>query len=118
MSRFLSRYTELAPDGELDLPRAIHKITAMAAHRYGLADRGRIRPGLAADLVVFDPAGIRDRATFEDPLQYPDGIRHVLVNGVAVLEGGEPTGLLPGRALRPGRCGRTLPVTATEEAFR
>lgn len=84
----------------LDLPTAIAKMTSIPAERVGLTDRGRIEPGLAADLVLFDAATVADTATFEDPQRYPIGIEHVFVNGVAVVSGGEPTGARPGRLLR------------------
>jgi N-acyl-D-amino-acid deacylase len=90
----------------MPLETAIHKMTAMPAAKLGLADRGRIAPGLAADLVAFDAAAVADRATFEDPHRYPAGVHHVWVNGVAVVRDGEHTGALPGRVMRPGRAGR------------
>jgi N-acyl-D-amino-acid deacylase len=88
----------------LTLEEAIHKMTGMPARRFGLADRGRLAPGLAADVVVFDPETVADRATAMEPHLAPVGIRHVFVNGVAVLTDGRPTGARPGRALR-----RSLP---------
>ena len=82
----------------------IRMLTSRPAEVFGIADRGRLREGWAADVVVFDPATIADRATFEKPHQYSVGMRHVLVNGVPVLRDGEHTGALPGRALYgPGR---------------
>ncbi|MCY3002785.1 MAG: D-aminoacylase [Planctomycetota bacterium] len=84
----------------LDLPTAIAKMTSIPAARAGLTDRGRIERELAADLVLFDAARVADTATFEDPQRYPIGIEHVFVNGVAVVERGEPTGARPGRLLR------------------
>ena len=80
---------------------AIQKMTAMPARRLRLVDRGVITPGAFADLVVFDPATVSDRATFANPHQYPTGIEHVIVNGEVVLQNGELTGRLPGRVLRP-----------------
>jgi N-acyl-D-amino-acid deacylase len=68
-----------------------------------LADRGTIATGMWADLVVFEPDGIVDRATYENPFQAAAGIRHVVVNGRAVIRNGEPTTTLPGRVLRNGR---------------
>jgi N-acyl-D-amino-acid deacylase len=73
----------------LTLPQAIHKMTALPASRIGLRDRGRLAAGLVADLVVFDPARIADRATFDAPFQYPDGIAAVVVNGTVTLRDGE-----------------------------
>jgi N-acyl-D-aspartate/D-glutamate deacylase len=78
-------------------------MTSLSADVLGLADRGRIREGAAADLVVFDPATVTDRATFEAPQQPPVGIAAVVVNGVPVVLDGEPTGAAPGRVLRRRR---------------
>jgi N-acyl-D-amino-acid deacylase len=89
--------------GTLPLELAIRKMTADPAARVGLRDRGRLATGMAADVVVFDPDTVTDRATFEAPHQYPVGIPHVLVNGRFVLRDGESTGELPGRALKAGR---------------
>jgi N-acyl-D-aspartate/D-glutamate deacylase len=86
----------------LDLPTAIHRMTGMPAAKFRLADRGVLRAGAFADIVVFDPARIRDTATYEDPRRFPDGIRAVYVNGAAVARDGQPTGARPGRALRRG----------------
>jgi N-acyl-D-amino-acid deacylase len=84
----------------LDLPTAVKKMSSMPADQAALHDRGRIARGKKADLVVFDPNAVQDRSTFEDPQQYPEGIRHVLVNGVFVVEDGKHTGARPGRILR------------------
>lgn len=84
----------------LDLENAVHKMTGMPAARLGLADRGHVAEGMAADLVVFDPATVADRSTFEAPHQYPVGIPYVLVNGVAVVEGGRFTDRRAGVVLR------------------
>jgi N-acyl-D-aspartate/D-glutamate deacylase len=78
-------------------------MTSLPADLFGLAGRGRIALGAHADLVVFDPQTIVDRATYERPFQTPDGIRHVYVNGTPVLHAGEYTGERPGRVLRGGR---------------
>ena len=78
-------------------------MTGAAAARLGLTDRGRLADGLTADVVVFDPARVRALATYDDPRRYPVGIPYVIVNGVPVIDGGEHTGNLPGRALRRGR---------------
>lgn len=82
--------------GFLRLEEAIRKVTSAPAARLGLWDRGVIRKGLAADLVVFDPDTVTDRATLEYPHRYPEGVHHVFVNGAAVIENGEHTGALPG----------------------
>jgi N-acyl-D-aspartate/D-glutamate deacylase len=74
-------------------------MTSLPASRMGLADRGIVRPGMLADLVVFDPDGVRDKATFDDPLQYSEGIPFVAVNGQLVVDGGQITAARPGRAL-------------------
>jgi N-acyl-D-amino-acid deacylase len=90
-------------DALLSLETAVAKMTSMPAARLGLRDRGRIADGFVADLVVFDPATVRATATYDEPRRFPDGIEDVLVNGFAVVEAGEHTGALPGRALRRGR---------------
>lgn len=87
----------------LPLETAIHKMTRMPADRLGFADRGRIARDAAADIVVFDPDTVADRATFEDPHQFPVGIPHVIVNGTFVIRDGDHTGARPGRAVRPRR---------------
>ena len=89
----------------LGLEAAVHAMTGRPAARLGLTDRGRIADGLAADLVLFDPATVRSPATYDDPRRFPEGIPFVLVNGVPVVDGGEHTGATPGRALRRGRPG-------------
>ncbi|MFB3922989.1 MAG: amidohydrolase family protein [Terriglobia bacterium] len=83
----------------LTLPEAIRKMTSFAAAVEGLTDRGLLRPGMAADVTVFDPATVSDKATFENPLQYAVGIEYVVVNGTIVLNNGEHTGAKPGRVL-------------------
>lgn len=84
----------------LSLEEAVHKMTGMTARRLGIRDRGVIRKGAYADLVLFDPAAIRDTATFTAPKSYPEGIHLVTVNGEIVLDGGTPTGRLPGKILK------------------
>jgi N-acyl-D-amino-acid deacylase len=84
----------------LDLSTAIHRMTAMPAAKFQLADRGAVRAGAFADLVIFDPARITDVATYDAPRRFPAGIRAVYVNGVAVAQDGAHTGARPGRALR------------------
>jgi N-acyl-D-aspartate/D-glutamate deacylase len=99
--RILGRYVRDA--GLLRLEEAVRKMTSLPAQRLGLRDRGLLRPGLFADIAVFDPVAVIDRATFEDPHRYSEGVVHVFVNGQPVVEGGRPTGRLPGRILRgPG----------------
>jgi N-acyl-D-amino-acid deacylase len=98
--RVLSRYVR--ERRALPLAAAIRKMTALPASRVRLADRGRLTAGSAADVVVFDPARVEDRATYEEPFQYPVGIRAVVVNGVVALRDGQRVGQGAGRALRPG----------------
>ncbi len=86
--------------GVLTLPDAVRKMTSLPAQIIGLTDRGVLRPGMAADIVMFDARTVKDRATFENPAQYPVGISYVIVNGVVVIEQGEHTGAKPGRVLR------------------
>ncbi len=87
----------------LRLPEAIRKMTSFPAQRLGLPDRGLLRDGFKADVVVFNPATVKALATKKDPKQYPVGIEYVIVNGQVVIESGENTGALPGRSLRRGR---------------
>jgi len=97
--RLIARYVR--EQGVLTLEEAVWKMTGFPAQRMGFTDRGRVEKGLAADLVLFDPAAIRDTATFEDPCRYPEGISHVFVNGRLVVEHGRHTGALPGEVLTP-----------------
>jgi dihydroorotase/N-acyl-D-amino-acid deacylase len=100
-ARILGKYVR--EERLLSLEEAIRKMTSLPAQRMRLWERGVVRPGAFADLVVFDPATIRDRATFEQPRQYAEGVRHVAVNGQLVVDGGQLTTARPGRALRgPG----------------
>ncbi|GAC1548880.1 MAG: D-aminoacylase [Myxococcales bacterium] len=82
---------------------AVRKMTSLPAQRVGLFDRGIVRPGMRADLAVFDPATVRDTATFEDPARYPAGIRWVVVNGEVTLDDGAFTAARAGRFVRPLR---------------
>ena len=86
--------------GAMTLEEAIRKMTSLPADRLGLGDRGRLREGKAADLVILDPATVQDRATFEEPHQYPVGITHVMVNGQWVVRDGQQTDARPGQILR------------------
>ena len=85
--------------GLLTLEAAIHKTTVGAAAALGLRDRGVLREGAWADVTVFDPARIAERATYDDPHQYAVGVSTVVVNGEVVVDGGDHTGALPGRVL-------------------
>jgi N-acyl-D-aspartate/D-glutamate deacylase len=78
-------------------------MTSLPADHFKLAGRGLVKEGYAADLVVFDPATVRDNATFEEPLALATGFSHVLVNGVPVLEGVTLSGATPGQVLKPSR---------------
>jgi N-acyl-D-amino-acid deacylase len=96
--RVLGRYVR--EEKVLSLEAAIAKMTSRSAAVLGLADRGRVAPGMKADLAIFDAATIIDRGTPTEPSQAPVGMRHVVVNGQVVLDGGELTAARPGRALR------------------
>jgi len=103
--RVLSRYVR--DEHLFTLEEAVHKMTGMSAARVGLRDRGVLRAGAFADIAVFDPARVRDRATFEEPNQYAEGIRYVIVNGQVEVDGGRRTDANAGRPLRgPGYRGR------------
>jgi N-acyl-D-amino-acid deacylase len=86
--------------GILTWEEAVRKMTSLPAQRLGFADRGLLRPGLAADVTCIDPEAVRDTATYEDPRRLPEGIPFVIVNGVVVVDDGRHTGALAGRALR------------------
>ncbi|HEY0311441.1 MAG TPA: D-aminoacylase [Allosphingosinicella sp.] len=104
-ARLLGKYVR--EDRVLSLQEAVRKLAALPAENLGLKERGTLAPGKLADVVVFDPAAIRDTATFEKPQSYAVGMRHVFVNGVQVLRDGDHNGATPGRFVRgPGwnRC--------------
>ena len=101
-ARLLGKYVR--DEKVIPLKEAIRRLSGLPAKNLGLDHRGFIREGMFADVVVFDPATISDRATFEKPHQYAVGMKHVFVNGVQVLKEGEHTGAKPGRALwGPGK---------------
>jgi N-acyl-D-amino-acid deacylase len=99
--RILRKYVR--EEAKLSLPDAIRKFSALAAQRMGLVDRGVLKEGMWADIVVFAPDQVRDVATFENPNQLSQGMSYVLVNGVPVIDAGKATDALPGKVLRgPG----------------
>jgi N-acyl-D-amino-acid deacylase len=99
-ARYLGYHTREL--GDYSWPEAITHLATHAARRFRLTDRGLIRPGFVADIVVLDPASVTDRATYASGRALAEGVEHVLVNGTLALENGEPTGATPGRALRRG----------------
>ena len=100
-ARYLGHYVREASVWTLEA--AVQHLASHPAQRLGLADRGLIRPGMAADVVVFDPERIAETASYEDGRRLAVGVTHVLVNGEPVLLDGTRTPARPGRALRPGR---------------
>jgi N-acyl-D-amino-acid deacylase len=96
--RILRKYVR--EEKKLTLEEALRKFSSLPAQRMRLADRGVVKQGMWADVVIFDPETIRDLATFDDPNQLSQGMEYVLVNGVPVIEGGKMTGALPGKVLR------------------
>lgn len=105
--RVLARYVR--ERGVLSLEEAIARMTSRPARTLGLADRGTLRVGAFAEVVVFDAATITDRGTFTEPHQYPVGVQHLFVNGTAVIRDGAATGARPGRAIRRGAGGTVTP---------
>jgi dihydroorotase/N-acyl-D-amino-acid deacylase len=101
--RILRKYVR--EEKKLTLPDAIRKFSALPAQRMRLTDRGVLKEGMWADVVVFDPETIRDLATFENPNQLSEGMRFVLVNGIPVIEEGKMTNALPGKVLRGSGAG-------------
>jgi len=100
-TRILAHYVR--DEHLLTLEDAVRRVTSRPAQRVGITDRGIIRPGMKADITIFDPATVRDVATFEDPARYSEGIAFVLVNGQAVVDSGKITEARPGQVIRgPG----------------
>lgn len=99
--RVIAKYVR--EDSVLSLEDAVRRMTSLATRRLGLQDRGLIAPGMAADLLIFDPARVRDTADFGDAMRYAEGFDYVFVNGVAVIDDGRLTPALPGRLLRRPR---------------
>jgi N-acyl-D-aspartate/D-glutamate deacylase len=97
-ARMLGKYVR--QDSLVSLEEAVRKMTWSTAQILGLRDRGMVKEGMFADLVIFDPATVIDHATFAQPHQLSTGVRDVFVNGVAVWKAGKHTGAKPGRALR------------------
>ena len=98
MTRVLAQYVRKEHD--LTLEDAVRKMTSLAASRVGITDRGILRPGMMADVTIFDPAAVQDIATYNDPLRYSVGVKYVFVNGKPVVSEGKITDERPGRALR------------------
>ena len=98
--RILGRYVREL--GVLRLEEAVRKMTSFPAQRFGILDRGLVRPGMWADLTVFNPETVIDRATYQDPHQFPEGIEYVVVNGQITVDEGRYSGALAGRTLRRG----------------
>ena len=96
-ARILGKYVR--DEKVLSLEEAVRKMTSLPASRMGLDDRGILRPGMAADIAVFDPSTVREHSTYADPLHYSEGIPYVMVNGQLVVDGGRITDARPGRAL-------------------
>jgi N-acyl-D-amino-acid deacylase len=96
--RILGKYVR--EEGLLTLEDAVRRMTSFPAQRLGLADRGLLRAGMWADIVVFDAGSVIDKATYQEPHQFPEGIIHVLVNGRLVVKDQQQTGALPGKVLR------------------
>jgi N-acyl-D-aspartate/D-glutamate deacylase len=98
--RVIAKYVR--EDSVLSLEEAVRRMTSLAAWRLGLPDRGLVAPGMAADLLIFDPETLQDRADFVDPMQYAEGIDYLIVNGTVVIDGGVLTDARPGRVLKRG----------------
>lgn len=97
-ARLLAKYVR--EDKTMPLEEAVRKLTSLPAATLGISDRGSLRPGAFADVIMFDPTTVQDHATFEQPHQYSTGVRHVWVNGTQVVSNGRHTGAKPGRAVR------------------
>jgi dihydroorotase/N-acyl-D-amino-acid deacylase len=96
--RVLGKYVR--EEGVMSFEEAVRKMTSFPAQRYGILDRGLLRPGMYADITLFDPATVIDKATFEEPHQYPVGMPYVVVNGKVAVDGGKFKKVLAGRTLR------------------
>jgi len=100
--RILRKYVR--EEKKISLEDAIRKFSALPAERMRFTDRGVLKAGMWADVVIFDPATVRDRATFDRPNQFSEGMEYVLVNGVPVIDQGQMTGARPGKLLRGPGC--------------
>lgn len=107
--RVLSKYVR--EERVLTLPEAIRRMTSLPAEQFGIQDRGLLKEGYFADIVVLNPATVQDNATFERPHEYPSGIVAVIVNGIVTLNGNEMTGRRAGRGLRRGDRSSTIKQT-------
>ncbi|MFX0115527.1 MAG: amidohydrolase family protein, partial [Candidatus Hodarchaeota archaeon] len=96
--KILGRYVR--EEQVLRLEEAIRKMTSMPAQKYGLLKRGILRPGMHADIVIFDPKTIIDKATYTNPHQFPAGIKYVIINGQIAVDNERNTGILAGQTLR------------------
>jgi N-acyl-D-amino-acid deacylase len=106
VARLLGKYVR--DEKVIPLGQAVRRLTSLPAENLKIKQRGMLKPGYFADVVVFNPKTIQDHATFEKPMQYSTGVRDVFVNGVQVLKEGEHTGAKPGRVVRgPGWKGQT-----------
>ena len=113
MPRFLGHYVR--EEHLLPLEQAIRKITSLPAQRERLRDRGLLREGFFADITIFDPATIIDKATYENPAEISEGVKYVFVNGKLEYEGGKLTGTIAGRVLRgPGWTGSEITSSGTQ----
>jgi N-acyl-D-amino-acid deacylase len=97
-ARLLGKYVR--DEKLIPLAEGIRRLTSLPASNLGLRDRGLLKPGMSADIVLFDPGKIADHSTFAKPMQYATGVRDVFVNGIQVLKDGEPTGAKPGRFIK------------------
>jgi N-acyl-D-amino-acid deacylase len=95
--RILGRYVK---DGVLRLEDAIRKMTSLPAQTLGIRGRGLLMPGMHADITIFDPDKVIDKGTYQDPIQFPEGIEYVIVNGTITVENGVHTGKRAGKVLR------------------
>ncbi len=97
-ARILGKYVR--EEKVISMSQAIKKITSLPSQRLGLQDRGILREGLVADITIFDPNTIRDKGTWAEPNQYPEGIKHVIVAGQLAVKDGSITGIRAGKVLR------------------